>query len=225
MISTKAGCDATPICDRIEGLRHEPWVGETFPQAPIKFYLLGDWHYDETLFECHVTHEVVTKHAMKGGLRFMTGCDQLTTGLNKPLSDLPEFWQSVAFSNLSTTQAREPRELASIDGYQQGARCFREIVLFVRPDVIIGFGDNVWNSLSSENVLVEETQTDDIWHGKVADVPYMHCRHPSAAFSYEDWSGRLSRFLVMSKIDRNRAIEFVDAARAIPQSELLKAYS
>lgn len=228
MISISARAGRMPIREQVRGLTYEPWVGRDFENSPIKPYLLGDSHYDsEDTFGSDITHGVVLDHGIReqNNLRFMTDCVHLLTGLPKCYVDLERFWHSIAFSNLSTTQATWSREAASGDGYQTGARLFPDILSLVQPDFVVTFGDRVWNALEASGALVNAQQTDGFWRAEITGTKVFHSTHPSGGFSWPRWSKFLSQFLKTSGYTSDQIESFVKQVAARPRSELLHAFA
>ena len=191
--------------------RFSPWVGADYSRGGIfdrKILVLGESHYaDEGSAKENLTEEVMRNYLSggydsEGWTNTFKKFERSLVNRETDLAERGKIWNSVVFYNYLQCVMSSPRETGGDDDFVSSAPAFFEVIQKYQPEVIIVWGQRLWNKLPYDN-----------WHGdKDVDVngnviqcghydiggkSYMAfpVNHPSGGYPWDYWHTVISAFL------------------------------
>jgi hypothetical protein len=183
----------------------KPWVGKYYKNKSTKILVLGESHYlddykpDETTLELKkVTSEIIKKYLKyKNGKveheKWMNTFKKFTNVIlatQVDITELVEFWNSVVFYNYVQEPMSGPRLSPTTNDFKMSALAFFEVLKKYQPDIIIAWGDRLWEHLPNDNgEWIKDTyKLDAVWFYNIVGkkICVISVYHPSSsAFNKE----------------------------------------
>lgn len=192
-----------------------PWVGEKYKLGfdNKKILVLGESHIcggcKDQCGDLDINDEgcrKMTTVAVQHFLNYKKGEDDFANWMNtytrfsnivhnKQLSgtEMVDFWDSIAFYNYVQFATDEARVSPSLQEFAESEKAFFEVLDILQPDLVIAWGDRLWNHMPSSGSYKESVNSKVNWgkglyYYKFADreIPIMTIYHPSSSsFNYE----------------------------------------
>jgi hypothetical protein len=187
-----------------------PWVGAHWGQADNavrgrKILILGESHYEDGQDGALVgsiyadgTLETFEEFVLgEKTLPFFTKLLQTISGRKKAAmtrDEIRAIWDSVIFYNyVPVYVARGPRVAPTNEMFEMGALPFKKVINEFSPEVIVVCGYRLWWWLLKGQGFAEDPFTKDTF--PIGSAMAMRMRHPSTAFSSEEWHAVLRTHL------------------------------
>ncbi|MCL1144162.1 hypothetical protein [Shewanella gaetbuli] len=193
----------------------KPWVGNDFGKDGSvfsqKILVLGDSHYIDESDEvnmsknneepCDFTTAVLQAYlnqAVKGRWKstFTKFMNSFVCNTNHSETSREKLWNSVAFYNYlqipAGSDSRQTHQFSYHDDRDRNA--FLEVVNKLEPDIIISWGNNVWDAIPANlgygNGIVSESVKDCclIYPFKGKELKLIGITHPSTSYRSSYWA-------------------------------------
>jgi hypothetical protein len=194
----------------MEHVAFTPWVGEGYAENGYngkKILVLGESHYcgdcDSCKMpkdKCSITINVITEYLnYKNGKGEFANCMNTYTKFTNVFfgekcgnETVNNFWNSIIFYNYVQKSVEGARESPTQQMFQESEAAFFEILNEYNPDIIIVWGERLWNNLPgngywAENYVLDESGGKFYYYkGKTKNIPAYRIYHPSTSyFNYE----------------------------------------
>ena len=191
----------------------KPWIGKnylTHGYNGIKIFLLGESHYCGDCESCHdygsekckkTTIKVVEdflnyksgngvhKHYITTYTRFT----DIFIGKKISNDELINFWNSIVFYSYVQIAMDTPRQAPSMEDFETGDEAFVEVMRELQPDIIIVWGNRLWEKMPdsfrvvNRDFLDRQGRTLYYYSCNGKEIPAIGVYHPSSSyFTYED---------------------------------------
>jgi len=192
----------------------KPWIGKNYLTHGYngkKIFLLGESHYcGDCLAPCpdyfsekckNKTIQVVEdflNYKNNNGVHkpYMTTYTRFTNifiGKKIRNNELINFWNSVVFYSYIQIAMDKPRQEPSMEDFETGDEAFVEVIQELQPDVIIVWGNRLWEKMPdsfheiNEDFLDRQGRLLYYYFNNGKEIPAMGIYHPSSSyFTYED---------------------------------------
>lgn len=194
----------------------EPWIGKKYGTEQSVFakkvLILGDSHYcEEECFTCgdkvnkprcgNFTTEVVNdyldhnhKASWKG--TFSKFMNSFVNGRTQENCDRENLWNSVVFYNYLQVAAGSESRQTHLYNFNEESHfiALREVISSLEPDVIISWGNNVWDAIPEDLGWGKAVSGDKfgechlLYPFKNKTIELLGITHPSAAYKSSHWN-------------------------------------
>ena len=193
-----------------------PYIGKNYETKGfngVKLLILGESHYCEHFKECEVCGKQsnnkckepnFTKDVLKRYLNYKKGDDEFedwmrtfTRFTNVLLEEqldnetLINFWDSVIFYNYVQSSTEGPRKALPNQQFEESKDAFIEVLEEYKPDLILVWGQRLWDKLDNGRVgkeIIIDDKNGNFYYYKISnkEIPAYSIYHPSSScFSYE----------------------------------------
>ena len=180
----------------------QPFIGKNYSNGGIfgkKILALGESHYCEDGEVCSdlttkVVRNYLTASVSERWMNTFKKFERALAGKTTTPQDSAAIWESVAFYNYLQTPMGDNRIAGTHEDYQNAVEPFFEVLENLRPDVIIIWGQRLWNKTPSQNWTPEDPVVVDGYANKkgfyslkngqkILTVAVYH--HPSTSFDWQ----------------------------------------
>lgn len=168
-------------------LKFEPYIGSRYKAAPLKVLVLGESHY---LAEADKNNKNVTKEVLQRYLAYKNGQQAEESWMNtftkfsnvfanKKLSNQEtlSLWETLAFYNYVQVPMKGPGDRPSSLDFSESHEAFRTVLSQLSPDLIIFWGDDLWNHFRKDS-YAKEGALHVLTYGK--KYPIFVSAHPAS---------------------------------------------
>ena len=186
----------------------EPWIGGNYENGGLfgkKILALGDSHYCDSCEVCGVAGEYrcvtdFTKETVSEYLDGFYGTQgwpstfrkferMLSGNFYTEKSDAIAIWNSIAFYNfLQTANNTYARTAYLEEYYDKSLPYFWQVLDELSPDIVIVWGNKVWNHLPSEGWVyepIDEYKEVGYYERNGKKITFILIKHPSYPHSYD----------------------------------------
>ena len=165
-----------------------PFVGKNYNQQKTKILVLGESHYTggEPGWDS-ITNDVFERYLnyINGNGKFETWMNTFTkfakTFANGIMAreQISDFWDGVVFYNFVQEPMSGPRIAPTAQQFKNSEAAFAKILETYKPDLIIVWGNRLWNNISKD-----------------LSIPMDFVTHPSASgYRYNEMYDKINRLL------------------------------
>jgi hypothetical protein len=191
----------------MENIAILPWVGEKYFNDGYqnkKLLILGESHYcgdicsncGSSTASCSITIDTIKKYLnYKNGqesfsywMNTFTRFTNILVGKKTTVSELNEFWHSVIFYNFVQQSLVKPRIAPADSIFKDSYRAFYEILNTYEPDLIIAWGDRLWNRMPKDegkkpSIDILDNKGGYFYYYKIKEreIPAFGIYHPSSS--------------------------------------------
>lgn len=178
----------------------KPWVGRDYNTGGVfgkKVLVLGESHYgdatdatDETI---GVVKEFVYEYWGAPYQQTFLCFERALAGRELNQEEREQLWNSVMFYNYFQKSTTGPRTEPDMTAQKESEEAFRELLEHYQPDVIIVWGQRLYNLLpgwdGTETTIKVDNDSTRVWHYNIKGktIPAMSVHHPSAPTG-KDWT-------------------------------------
>ena len=178
----------------------KPWVGSEYNSGGVygkKVLVLGESHYgdatdatDETI---GVVKEFVYEYWGAPYQQTFLCFERALAGREINQEEREQLWNSVMFYNYFQKSTTGPRTEPDMTAQKESEEAFRELLEHYQPDVIIVWGQRLYNLLpgwdGTETTIKVDNDSTRVWHYNIKGktIPAMSVHHPSAPTG-KDWT-------------------------------------
>lgn len=182
----------------IEGVRFQPWVGETYATRNPRLLIVGMSHYswnDDQMPDYFATNAVIIDRINgDAGGQFFTNIIATCLGRLPSDDEREPFWRSVAFYNyIQEFVGDAPRHVHTYVMWQRSHGAFSAVIRTLKPQLILVVGIMNWNNMSNldgkRGELLDgapEARYAETWSYPTGegDALAFHVKHTSAGYNY-----------------------------------------
>ena len=192
-------------------IRFKPWIGDYYgkPQGVFggkRVLVLGESHYGSNDYPRLTIDCVEGQASGEESYAFWTKIVRAFYNQNAGQKEKSEFWHSVAFANLvQEIVGGRARVRPTAEMWASGLIAFPELLACLRPQVVVGLGQDVWHYLTVWRHLTKSGKAGPRLRKAPKDMretwlcPYKGGRalvyyvpHPAGpGLRYKDWDGCL----------------------------------
>jgi hypothetical protein len=193
---------------------YKPWVGKNYLTSGIigkRILILGESHYcNEGCGDCgnsltqQKCHNNFTRNVIEAYINYKIGNGEFENWMNTftrfgnifynkklSVSEVKEFWDSVLFYNYVQFATPMARVSPKLEAFEKSESAFFDVLKHFEPNVIIAWGDRLWENLPANGEFGEEIIAGKL-KGKLfyytvneKRIPLFNIYHPSSsAFNY-----------------------------------------
>lgn len=179
-------------------IRFKPYIGKDYHKQNFKILTLGESHYfgEKDLNDYknkanriqEITNKVVNEYlaylkTKKGFANWMNTFTKYGNAfVNTLLSGgLLEFWESISFYNYVQAPTSGPRKSPLKEEFESSYQAFEEVVSLLKPDLIILWGDRLWNQFPKKDYKSFFKNGQEVHYlDLIYKVPIFVVKHPSS---------------------------------------------
>mgnify|MGYP000029413442 CR=1 FL=1 len=198
-------------------IRFKPYIGKNYHHQDLKILILGESHYlNENDFLDYknekerielITHYVVNKYIEyksngKGFARWMNTFTKFGNVIhNKRMNNIEtiNFWEKCSFYNYVQFPTRKARVSPTNEEFLKSKNAFETVIQQTKPDLVIFWGQRLWNNFPKENYKKGEIETLKFNYS----LPILVLPHPSSSkFNYSLFD-RINDYIKLIKTQNN----------------------
>ena len=204
--------------DKVENLKHYPWIGSDYASAPKRVLIMGDSHYtidgktkefckeeyDRCISDKEYTREIISCAIEKGGWNFHKNLQK--TFLYEDMK-AHDFWSKIASYNFIQEPMEKVIANALLSCNEIAWKCFADVVQIIKPNICIFVGKKYcagMNVLDQKGVTYSVKYFDEKINGtnpmsgelQFKDgyrLPFYMIHHTSMLYSPQLWHDFLNK--------------------------------
>jgi len=190
----------------MENVKLRPWVGSLYNSTGLngrKLMILGESHYcgdcdtcKKINEKCDFTTWVIENYLLykNGKVKFAPSMNTFTKFVNVFYGKhcnreiITNFWNSIIFYNYVQKSLKGPRMSPTNEMFKNSLPAFYEILKEYNPDIIIIWGERLWNNLPKNGYWSENKIFDEkggklyFYNNGKKNIPAYLIYHPSSSY-------------------------------------------